>query len=265
MRPQSLRTILPVFGSLLLVCALALAQDAPAEKTVLAFSCCKGFRHTTCDYGKPILTKIGEDSGVFRVICSEDPKVINSKFLRSVGCVIFNNTTGSFLNEEQKAALLDYVRNGGGFVGIHAATDCHYDWPEYNELIGGWFDGHPWNEKVTIKVEVPGHPACEPVEKPWAIADEIYQHRNWSREKVCVLMSLDPNGTDMTKQGMKREDRDYGIAWCRQFGRGRVFYTALGHREDVFHNPMFQAHLRNGILWAMGELDGPSQPHPRPE
>jgi len=258
----TIAVVLALLGS---PCLPAAAQQAPAPKTVLYFSCTKGFRHGTCAYGKPILTRMGEESGAFRVICSEDPRVINDDFLRGIGCVIFANTTGNFLNDEQKAALLEYVRGGGGFVGIHAATDSLYDWPEYPDLVGGWFDGHPWNEKVTIKVEVPQHPACQPVDKPWVIADEIYQQRDWSRDKLCVLMSLDPNGTDFTKPGLNRKDLDFGIAWCKRFGQGRSFYTGLGHREEVWDNPMYQAHLLNGILWAMGVLEGPSDPHPKPQ
>jgi type 1 glutamine amidotransferase len=252
-----------------IVAALALAIYAPAQeaspaKTVLVISTTKGFRHTTCSYGKPVITKIGEQSGAFKTICSEDPKVINDDFLAGIDCVVFNSSTGSFLNDDQKVALLKYVREGGGVVGIHAATDSHYDWPGYADLIGGWFDGHPWNEQVTIRIEVPDHPVCEPVDNPWVIVDEIYQHREWSRDEVCVLMSLDPNGTDFTKQGMKRQDGDYGICWCKQYGKGRSLYTALGHRNEVFDNPMFQKHLLNSILWAMGDLEGTSEPHPKP-
>ncbi|MFQ6098953.1 MAG: ThuA domain-containing protein [Armatimonadota bacterium] len=246
-------------------CVPALSQQGARHKTVLYFSCTRGFRHSTCSYGKPILTRIGEESGRFQVVCSEDPKVINPGFLQTVDCIVFANTTGSFLNDAEKAALLEYVRSGGAFVGIHAATDCHYDWPEYRDLIGGWFDGHPWNERVTIRIEVPEHPACQPLDDPWVIADEIYQFRNWSRDDVWVLMSLRREGTDFTKAGIKREDLDFGIAWCKRFGEGRVFYTALGHREEVWDNPKYQAHLLNGILWAMGEMDGPCEPHPRPE
>jgi len=243
----------------------AAAQQAAPGKSVLVLSTTKGFRHTPCSYGKPIITQIGEESGAFSAICTEDPKTINDDVLADIDCVIFNNCTGSFLNDEQKVALLKYVRGGGGFLGIHAATDSHYDWPEYPDLIGGWFDGHPWNEEVTIRIEVPDHPVCQPVDSPWVIADEIYQHREWSRDEVCVLMSLDPDGTDFTKDGMKREDGDYGIAWCKQFGEGRSLYTALGHRNEVFDDPMFQKHLLNGILWAMGELEGTCEPHARPE
>jgi len=251
---------------LLTVCALAAAaQVAAAPKTVLYYSCTKGFRHSTCWYAKPIITEMGEKSGAFRVICTEDPRVINREVLAGVSCVVFGNPTGSSLDDAGKAALLDFVRGGGGFVGIHAATDGNYDWPEYRDLIGGWFDGHPWSEQVTVRIEVPDHPACQPVPSPWVINDEIYQHRDWSRDDVCVLMSLDPNGTDFTKDGIKRADRDFGICWCKQFGQGRSIYTALGHREEVWDDPVYQAHLLNCILWAMGDLEGTCQPHPKPQ
>jgi len=247
--------------------ALAVSTGAALSqgKRVLVFSGTRGFRHTPATYGKAIITKMGEDSGAFETICSEDPKVFNDPFLAGIDCVILNNSTGSFLDDAQKAALLKYVREGGGLVGIHSATDSHYDWPEYGDLMGGWFDGHPWNEEVTIDVEVPDHPACQGIPNPWKIHDEIYQQRNWSRDEVCVLMSLNTAQTNMDRPGIKREDRDFGIAWCKPFGKGRSFYTALGHGDEVFDNPLYQKHLLGGILWAMGVVDGPSTPHPKPQ
>jgi hypothetical protein len=258
---------LPRALSALLVLGLfaAGASVALAQKTILVFSATRGFRHTACAYGKPILTRMGEQSGKFRVICSEDPKAINADFLKGMACVVFNNTTGSFLSDEGKAALLDYVKNGGAFVGIHAATDAFYEWPEYHAMIGGTFDGHPWSEKVTIRVEVPDFPACQGVPNPWTVGDEIYQQRDWDRDKICVLMTLDPKGTDLNKPGTKRADNDYGIAWVRTYGKGRAFYTALGHWEQVWDDPIYQAHLLNGILWAMGEIEGTCAPHPKPQ
>mgnify|MGYP000858392515 CR=1 FL=1 len=243
------------------------AKAAPAvapEKSVLYFSCTRGFRHSAAPYMKPILTRLGEENG-FSVLCSEDPRMISKERLAGLDCVIFGNTTGSFLDDSQKVALLDFVSAGGAFVGIHAATDTHYDWPSYRDLVGGWFDGHPWNEDVKLLVEVPDHPACEPVPQGWVVADEIYQQRDWSRDDVCVLMSLDPSGTDMTKPGIHRKDGDFGIAWCKRYGKGRSFYTALGHREEVCDSPVYQAHLLGGMRWAMGQAEGTSTPHPRPE
>ena len=248
-----------------LAAGACLAQGGEPGKTVLLFCGSKGFRHTTCSYGKAAITKLGEESGAFKTICTEDPGFINNDFLAGIDCVIVNNSTGSFLNEEQRAALVRYVENGGGLVGIHAATDALYDWPEYPKLMGGWFDGHPWNEEVTIDVEVADHPACQGVPNPWRIADEIYQQRDWSRDDLCVLMSLNTEQTNMDKQGIKREDRDFGIAWCKQVGKGRSFYTALGHRNEVMDDPVWQKHFLGGVRWAMGEVDGPSTPHAKPK
>jgi len=240
-------------------------RAAEAQRTVLAFSFTGGFRHSACAYGKPILTQIGEESGKFRVICSEDPKVINEAFLKGIACLVLNNSTGSYLDDTGKAALLNFAKNGGGVVGIHAATDSFYDWPEYREMIGGSFDGHPWSEQIAVRVEVPDFPACRGVPNPWVVGDEIYQHRDWSRDQVCVLMSLDPKGTDLNKPGAKRADKDYGIAWCRTYGQGRVLYAALGHWEQVWDSPIYRTHLLNGILWAMGEIPGECTPHPKPQ
>jgi type 1 glutamine amidotransferase len=234
-------------------------------KTVLLYCGSTGFRHTTCSYGKPNITQIGEDSGAFGTVCTEDSAFINDEFLAGVDCLILNNSTGSLLNEGQRAALVRYVEGGGGLVGMHAATDALYDWPEWPRLMGGWFDGHPWNEEVTIDVEVADHPASQGVPNPWKIADEIFQHRDWSRDQMSVLMSLNVRQTPMDRAGIKREDRDFGIAWCRQIDRGRSFYTALGHRNEVMDDPVWQRHLLGGVRWAMGEVDGPSTPHAKPQ
>ncbi|MBM3473081.1 MAG: hypothetical protein FJX75_07445 [Armatimonadetes bacterium] len=251
-------------GGLLGIAGSAVRAPAP-EKTVLLFCGCKGFRHATATYGKPVITKLGEESGAFNTICTEDSSFINDDFLAGISCIILNNSTGSFLNEDQRAALLRYVQNGGAIAGIHAATDAMNDWPDFPKLMGGWFDGHPWNEEVTIDVEVPDHPACEGVPNPWKIADEIYQQRDWSRNDLCVLMSLNTEQTNMTRQGIKREDRDFGIAWCKQIGKGRSFYTALGHRNEVMDDPVWQKHFLGGVRWAMGEVEGTSTPHAKPK
>lgn len=160
-------------------------------------------------------------------------------------------TTGSLpLAADARAGLWEFVRAGGGFVGVHSATDTWYEVPEYGELLGAYFDGHPWHERVRVTVEDPAHPSTRHLPSAFEITDEIYQFRNWSRGSVKVLLRLDPSSVDIRKG--KRPDQDYALAWVRQYEKGRVFYTALGHRPEVWADERFRLHVREGILWAMG-------------
>ena len=156
------------------------------------------------------------------------------------------------MNDGQKAALMAWIRAGNGFVGIHSATDTFYKWPEYGEMIGGYFDEHPWNTQVTMKVEDRGHPSTKHLGLAWTVADEIYQFKNYSRSDKHVLLSLDVASVDLTAKGVKRADRDFATAWHKSWGSGRVFYTALGHRPEVWQDAAYQQHVAGGITWAMG-------------
>jgi len=137
-------------------------------------------------------------------------------------------------------------------VGIHSATDTFYKWPEYGDLIGGYFDQHPWHQQVTIKVEDQRHPATDHLGRTFTITDEIYQFKDFSRTRVHVLLSLDAASVDLNKPAVHRADRDFAIAWSRTYGKGRVFYTALGHRPEVWQDERFQQHLLGAIRWVMG-------------
>ena len=166
---------------------------------------------------------------------------------------VFFYTTGELpWDDAQRAMLLDFVRGGGAVVGSHCATDTWYEWPEYGALIGGYFAGHPWHEDVGVKVEVTDHPSTAHLGEKFRITDEIYQHKEpWSRERLLVLMGLDPEATDMDKQGILRDDRDVAISWTREEGEGRVFYSSLGHRADVWNDDRFRKHMVEGAIWAM--------------
>ncbi|MCB9910014.1 MAG: ThuA domain-containing protein [Planctomycetes bacterium] len=182
-----------------------------------------------------------------------DPRWFQPSNLAKVDAVFFYTTGELPLAATEKQALRDFVEAGGGFVGAHCATDTFYEWAWYGDMIGAYFAGHPWdsNSKVSIRVEDPDHAACSHLDNPWSLTDEIYQFRApYSRERQHVLLSLDPTGTDMTKAGMNREDGDYAVAWTRHQGKGKVFYTSLGHREDVWRNPQYRDHLVAGLLWA---------------
>ena len=152
-----------------------------------------------------------------------------------------------------KQSLMDFVKQGKGVIGIHAATDNFYDWPEAAEMMGGLFNGHPWHEKVSVKVEKPKHPVCEAFNgQTFEVVDEIYQFKApYSRDKLEVLLSLDMSKTS-PKGG--RQDGDYAVSWVRPFGKGRVFYCSLGHDHEIFWNSMVLKHYLDGIQYAMGDL-----------
>jgi hypothetical protein len=211
-----------------------------------------GFKHRVLPVSERILPELGRASGAFEATVATDATVLSEENLRNYAAVIFYTTGELPLDEARKRALIEFVRGGRGFVGIHSATDTFYQWPEYLELIGGYFDGHPWHQEVTVQVEDRGHPATAHLPEKFTLRDEIYQFRSWSRGRVHVLLSLDPASVDLSKPGVKRADRDFALAWTREYGRGRMFYTALGHEPDVWRDPRFQQHLVGGIRWAIG-------------
>jgi len=167
--------------------------------------------------------------------------------------VVFYTTGELPLPEGGAQALVDWVRAGGAFAGVHSATDTLHEFPAYGEMIGGIFDGHPWNQKVGVMVEDGAHPATAHFDERFEITDEIYQFRSFRRHPLRVLLSLEPSSVDMTKG--KREDGDYALAWSRDWGEGRMFYSALGPREEVWRDERFQQLRLNGIDWAVKGQD----------
>jgi len=159
------------------------------------------------------------------------------------------------MDAAHKQAILDFVSNGGGFVGIHSATDTFYAWPEYGQLVGARFNGHPWHEDVGLKVVGPAHPATAHLPATFRITDEIYQFEEFAASEATVLVELDTAATDMNKAGIEQQPFGFPLTWIRSYGSGRVFYTALGHGA-VWDDQRFRTHVRNGILWAAG-MDAP--------
>lgn len=226
------------------------APPSAGKKMVLYLTHSAGYKHDVLPLSEQILKELGARSGEFEVNATADVSLVSREGLKRYAAVVFYTTGELPLSAEQKAALLDFVKQGGGFVGIHSATDTFYQWPEYGEMIGGYFDGHPWHQEVKIKVEDRNHPATRHLGASFALTDEIYQFRNFSRGRVRVLLSLDAGSVDLTKQGVRRADKDFALAWRRDYGRGRVFYTALGHRPEVWRDERFQRHLAGGLRWA---------------
>lgn len=239
----------------LLVLMGTVAQAAEKLPRVLFLTHSAGWKHSvvlrspdgSLSWAEKQLQKAAK--GRLEVVATQDLGELTREKLKGYRGVVFY-TTGEL--DIDKEALIDFVKAGGGFAGVHSATDTFYKYAPYGEMIGGYFDGHPWHEKVTIKVEDPKHPATAHLGQGFELTDEIYQFRDWDRSKVSVLLSLDATKVDLTRKGVNRADRDFGLAWTDTFGKGRVFYTALGHREEVWADPRFLTHLVNGIAWTVG-------------
>lgn len=151
----------------------------------------------------------------------------------------------------QKAALLNFVRSGGGFLGVHSATDTFYTWPDYLDLIGGYFNGHPWHQAVTIEVVDRGNPLVGFLGNSLQFEDEIYQISDFDYRGSRVVLRLDPSSVDLGKTGVHQRFYGWPLAWTRSYGQGRVFYTALGHATSAWQDTRYQRILTNAILWSM--------------
>ena len=230
--------------------APARAQDRPGR--ILYFTHSAGYRHDAIPVSREILKELGETSPRFEVTATEDVAVFTTQNLRRYGAVIFFTTGELPMNDMQKQALIDFVRDGGGFLGVHSATDTFYRWPEYGKLIGGYFDQHPWHQGVRIEVADRSDPLVAFLGASMAVADEIYQIRDFDAGGSHVLLRLDPASVDLTRDNVHRHPYGWPLAWTRAYGSGRVFYTALGHEEAVWRDARFQTLLRNAVLWAIG-------------
>ena len=230
------------------------------ERKILVFSKCNGFAHSSIPLAKRTIKLMGEKTGAFDTVFSEEITDFNADNLARFDAVLFNNSTRlKFEDPALRKALLFFVRNGKGIIGIHAATDSFYEWPEGAAMMGGLFDGHPWGAGGTwaVKLDEPDHPLNRSFEqKGFVIKDEIYQIRGpYSRDTHRVLLSLDMSSSrNLQVKGIKRDDKDFAISWIKRAGRGRVFYCSLGHNHEIFWNPAVLSHYLAGIQYALGDL-----------
>lgn len=212
---------------------------------VLLFSKTNGFRHESIAAGTAAIRKIGEEQQ-FQLDATEDSTVFTYGQLKQYAAIIFLNTTGDVLGSAQEKALQQYIQHGGGFVGIHAASDCEYGWPWYVNLIGGNFESHPKPQPAKLKVLDRQHPATSALPDVWERTDEWYNFKNLNPE-VHVLLEIDETSYTGGKNGPH-----HPMAWWHVYDGGRVFYTALGHTSESYTEPLFLRHLAGGIRFAMG-------------
>jgi type 1 glutamine amidotransferase len=258
----------------------AVLPDKPAAaprkpRNLLVFSKCQGFGHDSIPLGARTFELLGRKTGAYEPVLSEDPQVFAPDKLKDFDAVLLNNVTGDFLPDEgQRKSLLDFVKGGKGLAGIHGATDAFAQWPDYGELIGGYFNGHPFSA-VTVKLDDPASPINAAFKgQGFDLREEIYTFKDpYSRGKLRVLLSVDyEKSADARQRAEKmaqsdkwkpREDNDYALSWIREYGEGRVFYCAFGHAHAVFWNPAILQHYLAGIQYALGDLKADATPSAR--
>ena len=275
----------------LVATALFGTTASAANKHLLLITDSGGYIHDSVGLAEQILKEIGPKNG-FDVTCyryTRDPKSpdfakyaeefrkrtgvpvepencgrVNAETLKKFDCVLFF-TTGNPISAKELKELSKWVKDGHAVAGVHCGADTMYSEKRpgnalYGELIGAYFDGHPWHKKIKVVVEDPNHPAGHGFKTGDTVTDEIYQFRPqpYSRDKLHIIMHVDNSSIDTSKG--KRQDKDYAISWCHDVGKGRAFYTSLGHEKAVWRDPRYQQHLVGGLRWAMKLEDGDATP-----
>ena len=236
---------------------MGLLEERPTGQTlprVLYLTHSAGFAHSVLPFSEEVLLALGRSDNAFHIDITRDAAILTADVLSRYDVVVFFTTGELPLNPQQQEDFLAFIRSGGGFVGIHSATDTFYDWSAYGELLGGYFDNHPWRQNVTVKVENPAHPITKHFSESFRISDEIYQFKNWTRENVNVLLSLDISSVDVDSPQVHRTDNDFALAWTKSYGAGRMFYTALGHEEVVWRDDRFQNWWQTEYCGPLGNL-----------
>lgn len=266
------------FSSLLVfavvLSTLCVAQSAnPQKKQLLVIGEEKGYRHESVSHAMATIERLGRETGLWDTTLRTDTEALtkkkleyNAKNLTNFDAVLFFTGGDPEMDAQQRADFLSFVHDDGkGFIGIHSAAITFVNWPEYGEMIGGYYDEHPWGTfDAPIIVEDPAFPGMQQWPKSFVLRDEIYQMRNYSRDKLRVLMRLDAGKLDLANKNVHRADRDFAVTWAKMYGKGRVFYSTLGHVEENWDKPEFQKMITEAIKWATGMIDADVTPRPVP-
>lgn len=291
--------------SLLVFCAVALGENVPlpeltAEQKAAIEAAVPGkavvkpkhahkilVTHITKRNGKPAnghgsiawanyaLTLTGRKTGAFEVVIDNDESAFKPENLKQYDAIVFNNTLGVLFDDPVlRQSLLDFVKQGKGFVGFHAAgaTFVQYpvydQFPEFGVMLGGYEDGgHPWEPRDTtyVKIDDPKSPLTAMFKGPFTIRDEAFQFREATlRDRLHVLISIDASKMEMGPRHrilkQRQQDLDFPISWIKPYGKGRVFYTSMGHNAEAFTDPVLMQHFLAGIQFALGDLKADMTP-----
>ncbi|WP_158975185.1 ThuA domain-containing protein [Cellulophaga sp. L1A9] len=211
---------------------------------VLVFTKTAGYRHGSIEKGVETIRELGSENN-FEVVETSDSLQFNAANLKKYQLVIFLSTTGDVLGDEQQVAFENYIKSGGSYLGIHAATDTEYEWPWYGELVGAYFLNHPKQQQATLDIINGNHAATKHLESTWSHFDEWYNFKNINPD-MNVLLKLD----ETSYEGGKNGD-NHPIAWFHEFDGGRAFYTGLGHADAAFDDANFRQHVLGGIEWCL--------------
>lgn len=232
---------------LVMVLALNFFQCSNIQPKILVFSKTSGYRHTSIEVGVEAIQKLGVENK-FGVDHTEDSTWFNPTKLSEYAAVIFLSTTGNVLGNQEQLAFRNYIQAGGGFVGIHAASDTEYDWPWYGAMVGGYFKSHPKIQKAKLIVVDHTHPSTAHLKEDiWEREDEWYNFRNLN-DQTKVLLKIDESSYEGGENG-----DDHPMAWYHEYDGGRAFYTELGHTEESFNEADFLKHILGGIQYAMSK------------
>lgn len=234
---------------------------APSPKRLLVVTVTKGFRHgDSIAVAETVLAGLGERSKSFSVdyvrTDEEMAQKMTREALKAYDGVVFASTTGE-LPLPDREGFLEWLKEGHAFIGMHAASDTFHKWQPYLDMVGGQFQTHGRQVKVTCLVQDKKHPATKKLGASFEVFDEIYQFKNFDRTRSRALIDMNEHPNDKTPGY-------YPVAWCHNYGKGKVFYTSLGHRVDVWNAPWYQDHILGGIKWALGQEKGDAKPQYKP-
>ncbi len=226
------------------------ASAKPKPNKVLVFCKTVGYHHESIANGIVAIQKLGAENN-FDVDTTIDATKFNDENLKQYKAIIFLSTTGDVLNDEQQEAFKKYIEAGGGYIGIHAATDCEYNWQWYGNLSGAYFGGHPSQQVATLNIVDRENIATKHLPNPWIRKDEWYSFK-WMAKDLHVLITIDEKSYDL---GNIKPMGYHPMAWYHEYDGGRAFYTELGHVEESYTDPLYLRHILGGIEYAMGTTD----------
>jgi type 1 glutamine amidotransferase len=264
--------------TLILLCTVvALASPAQSsngqKKHLLVIGEEKGYRHESVSHAMATIERLGKQTDLWDTTIRTDTEALtkkkleyNAKNLTNFDAVLFFTGGDLEMDAQQKADFLSFIHDDGkGFIGIHSAAITFTKWPEFVDMVGGTFDEHPWGTfDAPIIVEDPKFPGMQQWPHAFTLRDEIYQMKSFSRDKVHVLMSLDASKLDLANAKIHRPDHDFAVTWAKMYGKGRVYYSTLGHPEENWDDPRLQQMYVEAIKWAMGLVDADIAPSQLP-